>query len=158
MEGFVHSTQCLFIFASRGEVQCRLPILRSHPLVPRRKLVSIFFSFLFLFILFPFVDTSNEPLNRSQTRRPDPFQVSAVTARGLCLYSSGDCVYSFSPVHWQSKWKEYKQVKPVWRVSSTKLKKNDGIFRTQKWRLKLPELSLKGATITNWNIAHCLRN
>ena len=36
----MHSTQCLFIFASRGEVQCRLPILRSHPLVPRHTLVS----------------------------------------------------------------------------------------------------------------------
>ena len=88
-------TQCLFIFASRGEVQCRLPILRSHPLVPRHKLASFLFFFL-IFLSFIF-DASNKPLNRSQTRRPDPFRLSAVTTRGLCLYSSGDC--SFLAVH-----------------------------------------------------------
>ena len=105
--GFVRFTQCLFIFTSRGEVQCRLPILRSHPLVPRHKLVSVLF-ICFLFFTF-FFDMSNKPLNRSQTRRPDPFQVSAVTTRGLCQYSSGDCICYFSPAHGHSKSKNTKK-------------------------------------------------
>ena len=54
-----------------------------------------FYVFNFCFLLF--FDASNKPLNRSQTRRPDPFRLSAVTTRGLCLYSSGDC--SFLAVH-----------------------------------------------------------
>ena len=103
VESFVRSTQCLFVFASRGEVQCRLPILRSHPLVPRRKLVSLLFLCFSFFASFLF-DTSNKPLNRSQTRRPDPFQVSAVTTRGLWLYSSGDrtLFFFYGTVHIQS--------------------------------------------------------
>ena len=98
VESFVRSTRCLSIFASRGEVQCRLPILRSYPLVPRRELVSLLLLF-FFFIYLSFVfDMSNKPLNRSQTRRPDPFRLSAVTTRGLCLYSSGDCISPFSGI------------------------------------------------------------
>ena len=42
-----------------------------------------FYVFNFWFLLF--FDASNKPLNRSQTRRPDPFRLSAVTTRGLCL-------------------------------------------------------------------------
>ena len=105
VESFVRSTRCLSIFASRGEVQCRLPILRSYPLVPRRELVSLlllfffYLSFFFFYLsFFFFFDMSNKPLNRSQTRRPDPFRLSAVTTRGLCLYSSGDCISPFSGI------------------------------------------------------------
>ena len=46
VESFVRSSQCLFIFASRGEVQCRLPILRSYPLVPRQWYARIVFIFM----------------------------------------------------------------------------------------------------------------
>ena len=98
VESFVRSTRCLSIFASRGEVQCRLPILRSYPLVPRRELVSLLLLFFFIYLSFFFFDMSNKPLNRSQTRRPDPFRLSAVTTRGLCLYSSGDCISPFSGI------------------------------------------------------------
>ena len=79
--------QCSFIFA--------LPILRSHPLVPRRKLVPFLFFYVFHFRFLFYFDTSNKPLNKSQTRRPDPFRLSAVTTRGLCLYSGGDFIWSF---------------------------------------------------------------
>ena len=116
VEGFVRFTQCLFIFTSRGEVQCRLPILRSHPLVPRHKLVSVLF-ICFWFFTFFFFDTSNKPLNRSQTRRPDPFQVSAVTTRGLWLYSSGDRTLFYLRHSSHSKSKEYKNLLPGWKVS-----------------------------------------
>ena len=84
VESLVLYTRYLFIFASRGKVQCRLPILRSYPLVPQRKLVSFFFQ-LFFISGFLFYDTSNKPLSRSQTRRPDPFQVSAVEAWTSCI-------------------------------------------------------------------------
>ena len=97
VESFVRSTRCLSIFASRGEVQCRLPILRSYPLVPRRELVPLLLLFFFIYLSFVF-DMSNKPLNRSQTRRPDPFRLSAVTTRGLCLYSSGDCISPISGI------------------------------------------------------------
>ena len=45
VESFVRSSQCLFIFMSRGEVQCRLPILWSYPLVPWQWYSRIFFIF-----------------------------------------------------------------------------------------------------------------
>ena len=48
--------QCLFIFA--------LPILRSHPLVPRRKLVPFLFFYVFHFRFLFYFDTSNKPLNK----------------------------------------------------------------------------------------------
>ena len=86
--------------------------------------VSSYRFFLCFWVLFSFVfDMSNKPLNRSQTRRPDPFRLSAVTTRGLCLYSSGGCIFFFLRSPWHSKSKEYKAVKPgeeylllYWRV------------------------------------------
>ena len=105
-ESFVCSSQCLFIFASRGEVQCRLPMLQSYPLVPQQWYAHIIFvCYGFYFLLF---DTCTEPLNRSQTWRPDPFRLSAVTTRGLCLYSSRDLLFSFLRHTWHSKSKECK--------------------------------------------------
>ena len=109
VESFVRSSQCLFIFASRGEVQCRLPILRSYPLVPRQWYARIVFIFMLYGSSFFFLfDTCTEPLNRSQTWRPDPFRLSAVTTRGLCLYSSRDLLFSFLWHTWHSKSKECK--------------------------------------------------
>ena len=85
-----------------------------------------FYVFNFCFLLF--FDASIKPLNRSQTRRPDPFRSSAVTTRGLCLYSSGGCIFFFLRSPWHSKSKEYKAVKLgeeylllYWRVIIKKL-------------------------------------
>ena len=114
-----------------------------------------FYVFNFCFLLF--FDASIKPLNRSQTRRSDPFRLSAVTTRGLCLYSSGGCIFFFLRSPWHSKSKEYKAVKPgeeylllYWRVI---IKKTLYIYirtsRAKLWRLKLSELNLRGATWTN---------
>ena len=68
-------------------------------------------SFLFLCFMVPaffLFDTCTELLNRSQTWRPDPFRLSAVTTRGLCLYSSRDLLFSFLWHTWHSKSKECK--------------------------------------------------
>ena len=83
-------------------------MLRSYPLVPQQwyaHIVFIFMRYGFYFLLF---DTCTEPLNRSQTWRPDPFRLSAVTTRGLCLYSSRDLLFSFLWHTWHSKSKECK--------------------------------------------------
>ena len=98
MESFMCSSQCLFIFATRGEVQCRLPMLLSYPLVPQWWYACIIVIVtLYDFCFFKF-DTSTEPLNRSQTWRPDPFQLLAVTTRGLSVFEQG-FTFPFSLAH-----------------------------------------------------------
>ena len=67
-----------------------------------------FYFYALWFLLFFLFDTCTEPLNRSQTWRPDPFRLSAVTTRGLCLYSSRDLLFSFLRHTWHSKSKECK--------------------------------------------------
>ena len=67
-----------------------------------------FYFYALWFLLFFLFDTCTEPLNRSQTWRPDPFRLSAVTTRGLCLYSSRDLLFSFLWHTWHSKSKECK--------------------------------------------------
>ena len=118
-ESFVCSSQCLFIFASRGDVQCRLPMLWSYPLVPQQwyaHIVFIFMCYGFYFLLF---DTCTEPLNRSQTWRPDPFRLSAVTIRGLCVYLSWDLLSFFSGTLDIQSQRNAKQLEPGWRVSAS---------------------------------------
>ena len=118
-ESFVCSSQCLFIFASRGEVQCRLPMLWSYPLVPQQwyaHIVFIFMCYGFYFLLF---DTCTELLNRSQTWRPDPFRLSAVTTRGLCVYLSWDLLSLFSGTLDIQSQRNAKQLEPGWRVSAS---------------------------------------
>ena len=69
-----------------------------------------FYFYALWFLLFLLFDTCTELLivNRSQTWRPDPFRLSAVTTRGLCLYSSRDLLFSLLRHTWHSKSKECK--------------------------------------------------
>ena len=101
VEGFVHSTRCLFI--SRPEERCSAdcPYFGLARLVPRRKLVS-FFMFFFCFV-FVFWWNENSRYIGLKPGGPDPFQVSAVTTRGQCLYSSRDCNFFFLWHIWHSK-------------------------------------------------------
>ena len=99
VESFMRSSQCLFLFASRGEVQCRLPILLSYPLVPRQWYVCIIvIVMLYDFCFFFKFDMTTELLNRSQTWRPDPFQLLAVTTRRLSVFELG-FTFPFSLAH-----------------------------------------------------------
>ena len=134
----MRSTQFLFIFAFRGEVQRRLLILRCLTLwYLSNNMLVLFFLLCFSFLPF-FFDTRSEPLNRSQTRRPDPFRLSAVTTRGLCLYSGRDCTCScfFIKFDMQSQRNKKKNVKYGWSF----LAEERNRFRTKKWRLKVLEL------------------
>ena len=120
VESFMRSSQCLFIFTSRGEVQCRLPILWSYPLVPRQWYARIVFIFMLYGSCFFFLfDTCTELLNRSQTWRPDPFRLSAVTTRGLCVYLSWDLLSLFSGTLDIQSQRNAKQLEPGWRVSAS---------------------------------------
>ena len=107
VEGFVHSTQCLFI--SRPEERCSAdcPYFGLARLVPRRKLVS-FFMFFFCFV-FVFWWNENSRYIGLKPGGPDPFQVSAVTTRGQCLYSSRDCNFFFLWHIWHSRSRVFKK-------------------------------------------------
>ena len=66
-----------------------------------------FYFYALWFLLFFLFDTCTEPLNRSQTWRPDPFRLSAVTIRTVCVFELG-FTFSFLRHTWHSKSKECK--------------------------------------------------
>ena len=104
----LHSVLVYFHVPRRGAVQIAHTSVSPSGTSAYARIVFAFMFWVFAFSFY--FDTSNKPLNRSQTRRPDPFQVSAVTTRGLCQYSSGDCICSFSPAHGHSKSKNTRSI------------------------------------------------
>ena len=80
-----------------------------------------FYFYALWFLLFFLFDTCTEPLNRSQTWRPDPFRLSAVTTRGLCVYLSWDLLSLFSGTLDIQSQRNAKQLEPGWRVSASSL-------------------------------------
>ena len=119
-----------------GEFRALLSVL-VYFCVPRRGAVQIahtsvlpfgtsamicsyrFYFYALWFLLFFLFDTCTELLNRSQTWRPDPFRLSAVTTRGLCLYSSRDLLSLFSGTLDIQSQRNAKQLEPGWRVSAS---------------------------------------
>ena len=101
----------------RGAVQI------AHTLVLPFGTLAMIFSYLFYFLLYGFsfflFDMCTELLNRSQIWRPDPFRLSAVTTRGLCLYSSRDLLSLFSGTLDIQSQRNAKQLYPSWRVSAS---------------------------------------
>ena len=109
VEGFVHSTRCLSI--SRPEERCSAdcPYFGLARLVPRRKLVSFFVLCFIYFFVFVFWWNENSRYIGLKPGGPDPFQASAVTTRGLCLYSGRDCNFFFLWHIWHSKSRVFKK-------------------------------------------------
>lgn len=71
--------------------------------------VSVSFLFLcFMIFLFSLIDTSTEPLNRSQTRRLDKSVLGCNHQRTVSVFKRG---FTFLRHPWHSKSKEYKKTK-----------------------------------------------
>ena len=97
---------CLFRVPRRGAVQI------AHTSVsPVWYLGVSSFHFLcfFLFLFFVFWWNENSRYIGLKPGGPDPFQVSAVTTRGQCLYSSRDCNFFFLWHIWHSRSRVFKK-------------------------------------------------